>query len=86
MVEARESSAVAVLIEGVGSVCLEDVEGEAAQSGEHARIGADARAILAEGDIAAVVEGSLDPPVSADDLGGAGGGERDVGDVESGLR
>ncbi len=65
MVEACESSAVAVLIECVGSVCLEDVEGEAAQAGEHARIGADARGILAEGDVAAVVEGGLDQPVSA---------------------
>src|SRR4051794_30834392 len=43
------------------------------------------RAILAHGDIAAVVRGGLDGPVGADGLGGAGGGDRRVRDVEGGL-
>ena len=86
MFEACERGAVAVLVEGVGLVRLEDVEGEAAQACEHARIGADTRGILAEGDVAAVVEGGLDAPVSADGLCGAVGSEWGIGDVESGLR
>jgi hypothetical protein len=73
---------VAVLAEGVGAVRLEDVEGEAAQAGEHAGVGADARTVLAQGDIAAVVGGVLNPPMRADGLGGAGGSHRRVRDVE----
>jgi len=83
--DACETGAVAVLAECVGLVGLEDVEGEAAQAGEHAGVGADARAVLAQGDVAAVVGRVLDPPVRADSLGGAGGGHRRVGDVEGRL-
>ena len=85
IVDAGEGGAVAVLAERAGAVGLEDVEGETAQAGEHAGIGADARAVFAEGDVAAVVGGGFDPPVRADRLGGAGGGERRVRDVEGGL-
>ena len=85
VVDACESGTASVLAERSGPVCLEDVEGEAAQSGEHARVGADTRAVLAEGDVAAVVGGILDRPVRADGLGGAGGGERDARDVEGDL-
>jgi len=73
-----ETGPVAVLAERVGLVGLEDVEGEAAQAGEHARIGADARAVFAQGDVAAVVRGILDLPVRADGLGSASGGDRSV--------
>ena len=57
--EALESGAVAVLIEGARPVCFEDVEGETAQAGEDAGIGADARAVFAEGDIAVAASGVL---------------------------
>ena len=70
--------AVAVLTERVGLVGLEDVESEAAQAGEHAGVGADARAVLPQGDITAVVGGILDRPVRTDGLGGARGGHRRV--------
>ncbi len=83
--EACEAGPVAILAQGVGAVGLEDVEGEAAQSGEHAGVGADARTVLAQGDVAAVVGGVLDPPVRPDCLGGAGRGHRRVCDVEGGL-
>src|ERR1700758_793051 len=83
--EGSEGGAVAVLAERAGAVGLEDVEGETAQAGEHAGIGADARAVFAEGDIAAVVGGGLDPPMRAHRLSGAGGGERGIGDIEGGL-
>jgi len=66
-------------------VCLEDVEGKAAQTGEHAGVGADARAVFTQGDIAAVVRGILDRPVRADGLGGVGRGDRRVRDIEGRL-
>ena len=85
VVDASEGSAASVLAQCSGPICLEDVEGETAQSGEHARVGADARAVFAQGDVSAVMEGILNLPVRADGLGGAGGGERGVRDVEGGL-
>jgi hypothetical protein len=85
IVDAGEGGAVAVLAERAGAVGLEDVKGETAQAGEHAGIGADARAVFAEGDVAAVMGGGLDPPVRAHRLSGAGGGERGIGDIEGGL-
>ena len=85
IVDAGEGGAVAVLAERAAAVGLEDVEGETAQAGEHAGIGADARAVFAKGDIAAVVRGGLDPPMRAHRRSGAGGGERGIGDVEGGL-
>jgi hypothetical protein len=85
IVDAGEGGAVAVLTERAEAVGLEDVESETAQAGEHAGIGADARAVFAEGDVAAVVRGGLDPPMRAHRLSGAGGGERGICDVEGGL-
>src|SRR4051794_5483180 len=77
-----EGGAVAVLAQRVGAVCFEDVEAEAAEAGEHAWVCANARTVFGEGHIAAVVGGRLDPPVSADGLGGAGSGNRHVRDLE----
>src|ERR1700761_2804482 len=76
IVDAGEGGAVAVLAERAGAVGLEDVEGESAPAGEHAGIGADARAVFAEGDVAAVVGGGLDPPMRAHRLAGAEPGNR----------
>lgn len=64
---------------------LEDVEGEAAEAGEEAGIAADAGAILAHGDIAAVVRGVLDRPMASDGGCGANGGDRGGGEVDGGL-
>ena len=86
VVDACEGGTVAVLAERVGAVGLEDVEGETAQSGEYARVGADARAVLAEGHVAAVVGGGLNPPMPSNGHGSARRGERRVGNVEGGLR
>ena len=83
--DACETGAVAVLAQRVGLVRFEDVESEAAQAGEHAGVGTDARAVLAQGDVAAVMGGVLDLPVCSNRLGGAGGGDRRVGDVEGSL-
>jgi hypothetical protein len=38
--EAAESGAISILTEGAGSIGLEDIEPEAAESGEHARVAA----------------------------------------------
>ena len=46
---------------------------------------ADTGAILAHGDVAAVVRGVLDRPMVSDGGGGANGGDRGGGEVESGL-
>ena len=66
-------------------MCGKDVETETAQACEHAGVGADARAVFAEGDVAAVVGGGFDPPVCADGIGGAACGDRRVGDIEGGF-
>ena len=87
MFESGESCAVAVLAEGAGGgfAVHEDVEGEAAQSGDDARVGSDPGSILGEGDVSDIVGGIFDAPVCADGLCGEGGGERGVGDVEGGI-
>jgi len=85
VIDSCESGTVSVLGARCGLVGGENVEGEAAQAGEHTGIVTDARAVLAKGDIAAVMGGVLYGPMSADGVGGLLGGDRDVGDVERGL-
>jgi hypothetical protein len=85
VVDSCESGTVAILAESASTVSLENVEGETAQASEYAGVGADARAVFAKGDVSAVVGGGFDPPVRADGLGGASGGDRHVRDVEGGL-
>jgi hypothetical protein len=41
VIDARQSGAVAVLAEGADLACLEDVEGEAAETSKHARVATD---------------------------------------------
>jgi hypothetical protein len=55
VVDACEGGTVSVLTERAGSVGLEDLEAEATQSGEHAGLDANARAVCGEADIAAAV-------------------------------
>jgi hypothetical protein len=38
--EAAESGAISILTEGTGSIGLEDIDPEAAESGKHARVAA----------------------------------------------
>ena len=85
MIEPCESGAVAILVEGICLVGLEDVVGEAAEAGEDAGVGADAGAVFTQGDVAAVVGGVLDRPVGADGLGSAGGGDRRVRKIVGGM-
>ncbi len=72
--------------EGVGDVFLtvgaQDVEGEAAGSGEYAGVCPDAAGILQHGDITDVVVLVLDAPVAADGLGGLFCAERGGADIK----
>jgi hypothetical protein len=64
---------------------FQNIESKTSQAGEYAGIVSDARAVFAEGDIAAVVRGCFNPPMRADRLGRPLGSDRLVGDVESGF-
>ena len=64
---------------------LQDIIGEAAQSGENARIFSDSRGVLAEGHIARVVGCVLDSPMLANGGCGGFGVERATGQIERGL-
>jgi hypothetical protein len=55
VVETTEGGAVTILTDGGCLICLEDIEGETPQAGEHAGVGANAAAVLTKGDVAAVV-------------------------------
>ncbi len=55
VVDTGESGAIAILGDGASLVSLEDVEGEAAQAGEHAGVGANAGTVFAERYVATVV-------------------------------
>jgi len=74
VIDACESGTVAVLRTRRGLIGCENVEGEAAQAGEHAGIGSDARAVFAKSDVAAVMGSVLDTPMPADGIGGSPGG------------
>ena len=83
--EASEGGGVAILGDGVGLIEPQDVIGEASQSGEDARVAADARGIFAEGDIAGVVLLVFNAPVFAHGFGGLAGTDGAIGQVESGF-
>jgi len=83
--EAAERSGVAILGDGVGLIEAQDIVSEAAQSGEDARVAADARGIFAERDVAGVVLFVFDAPVFANGVGGLVGMDRAIGQVESGF-
>src|SRR6266849_8024966 len=68
--ETAERGGVAILGDGVRLVEPQDIVSEAAQSGEDARVAADARGIFAEGNVARVVLFVFDTPVFANGVGG----------------
>ena len=69
----------------VGLIGLQDIVGEAAQSGEDARIFPDSRGVFAERDIARVVGCVFDSPVLTNRGGGGFGCEGAVGQIERGF-
>jgi len=64
---------------------LQDIVGEAAQSGEDARIFPDSRCVFAECDIARVMGCVLDAPMRTDGGSGGFGCKRAVGEIERGF-
>lgn len=85
VVDTTEGGAVTILTGSACLVGLENVEGETAQAGEHAGVGTNAAAVLAEGDVAAVVRGILYAPVRTDCFGRRCRTQGRVRHVESGL-
>jgi hypothetical protein len=83
--EAAERCGVAILRDGVGLIEAQDIVSEAAQSGEDARVAADARGVFAECDVARVVLFVFDAPVFANGVGGLPGKDGAIGQVESGF-
>src|SRR5882672_1863947 len=83
--EAAESGDVAILGDGVGLIEPQDIVSEAAQSGENARVTADARGIFAEDNVARVVLFIFDAPVFANGIGSLACTDRAIGQVESGF-
>jgi transposase len=83
--EASEGSGVAILGDGVGLIEPQDIISEAPQSGEDARVAADARGIFAEGDVAGVVLFVFDTPMFANGIGGLAGTDGAIGQVERGF-
>ena len=84
-IKTSERGAITVLTERAEFVCLEDVESETAQAGEHAWIGSDPRAVFTKCDVAAVVGCCFDRPMRPNCLSRAAGIDRLVGDVEGGF-
>jgi hypothetical protein len=60
-------------------VAAEDIGGEGSQASEDAGIAADPTVVLAEADIADIVQPVLDPPMAADGVSAGCGGQGDVG-------
>ena len=63
----------------------QDIISEAAQSGENARVAADARGILTERDVARVVLFVFDAPVIAYGVGSLASTDRAIGQIEGGF-
>ena len=66
-------------------IALQDIVGEAAQSGEDAGIFPDSRGVLAESNITRVVRRVLDAPMLANGGSGGFGVERAAGQIERGF-
>src|SRR3954469_1267063 len=65
-IDASDSDAIAPVTHVVHVVEAEDVGGEGSQASEDAGVAADPTVVLAEADIADIVQPVLDPPMAAD--------------------
>src|SRR4051794_25713540 len=88
-IDASDSDAIAPVTHVVHVVEAEDVGGEGSQASEDAGVAADPTVVLAEADIADIVQPVLDPPMAADSVsagcGGQGGGGEEGGDLAGSL-
>jgi hypothetical protein len=78
-INSSDSDAIAPVAHVVHAVEAEDIGGEGSQASEDAGVAADPTVVLAEADIADIVQPVLDPPMAADGVGAGCGGEGNVG-------
>src|SRR3954463_15090168 len=78
-IDASDSDAIAPVTHVVHVVEAEDVGGEGSQASEDAGVAADPTVVLAEADIADIVQPVLDPPMAADSVSAGCGGQGDGG-------
>src|SRR3954463_2315280 len=76
-IDASDSDAIAPVTHVVHVVEAEDVGGEGSQASEDAGVAADPTVVLAEADIADIVQPVLDPPMAADSVSAGCGGQGD---------
>src|SRR3954465_10621739 len=88
-IDASDSDAIAPVTHVVHVVEAEDVGGEGSRARGDAGVAADPTVVLAEADIADIVQPVLDPPMAADSVsagcGGQGDGGNEVGDLAGSL-
>src|SRR4051812_43556075 len=77
-IDASDSDAIAPVTHVVHVVEAEDVGGEGSQASEDAGVAADPTVVLAEADIADIVQSVLNPPMAADGVSAGCGGQSDV--------
>src|SRR3954451_4191357 len=65
-IDSSDSDAIAPVTHVVHVVEAEDIGGEGSQASEDAGVAADPTVVLAEADIADIVQSVLDPPMAAD--------------------
>src|SRR4051812_22310264 len=77
-IDSSDSDAIAPVTHVVHVVEAEDIGGEGSQASEDAGIAADPTVVLAEADIADIVQSVLNPPMAADGVSAGCGGQSDV--------
>src|SRR4051795_12342504 len=78
-IDSSDSDAIAPVTHVVHVVEAEDIGGEGSQASEDAGIAADPTVVLAEADIADIVQSVLDPPMAAGGVSAGCGGQGDGG-------
>src|SRR3954465_3248411 len=77
-IDSSDSDAIAPVTHVVHVVEAEDIGGEGSQASEDAGIAADPTVVLAEADIADIVQPVFDPPMAPDGVSAGCGGQSDV--------
>src|SRR3954447_9530430 len=77
-VDTSDSDAIAPITHVVHVVAAEDIGGEGSQASKDAGVAADPTVVLAEADIADIVQPVLDPPMAADSVSAGCGGQGNI--------
>ena len=78
-IDASDSDAIAPVTHVVHVVEAEDIGGEGSQASKDAGVAADPTVVLAEADIADIMQPVLDPPMATDGVSAGCGGQGNVG-------